>query len=341
MTSKNVSLNNLNKALFKGLLDDVNINEVVINKFGEILIEKNGAWEIGTEEQCSSVTKDNLSRWANAVASNSNQKLNESNPILSTTLDNGCRVQIVIPPACDDAQFSVTIRKPSNNVLTLEDFKKQGMFDAVAFNEDFDETDFELKRKLDDKDFIGFFKLAVRSGKYNIAAAGATGSGKTTFMKALLLEIDEEERLLTIEDVRELFNDKHNNQVNLLYPANGSEILNPTTLLKSSLRMKPDRIILAELRGGEAFDYISVISSGHGGSLVSLHAGSYKETIRRLVTMTLQSETGGRIPYQSVVEMITDAIDIVVVIEAHKGKRAIKSIFWKDYNAVTECLNSK
>ena len=131
---------------------------------------------------------------------------------------------------------------------------------------------------------MGFFRIAVESGLYNLAIAGATGSGKTTFMKACVNEIPEHERLITIEDVRELFSDKHDNIVNLLYPSEAKtteKSVTPARLLKSCLRMKPDRILLAELRAGEAFDYINAISKRTRCSITSLHAGTKDEVIRQ------------------------------------------------------------
>lgn len=334
---ENISLKIHTEALFGDLFENKEITEIVINKFGQIFYEDSTGFHIGTDEECARVTQANCERFANAVATSCSQQLDEQNPILGTTLPSDERIQIVIPPSVDKNQFSITIRKPMSKSLTLEQYQESGFFSEIVIGEHIPQIDFDLATMLDKKDYLGFFRLAVASGLKNIAIAGATGSGKTTFMKACFNEIPEWERLITIEDVRELFSDKHDNIVNLLYPSEAtpdSKNVTPARLLKSCLRMKPDRILLAELRAGEAFDYINAISSGHGGSITSLHAGSKDEVIRRLTLMTLQNETGSRLPYDTAKSIIEDTIDIIVHIGKIKGQRRITSLYWKDYEKV-------
>lgn len=339
---ENVSLKQYTKALFGDLFDNKAITEIVINRIGEIFYEDDKGFHIGTPEECKQVTKDNCEKFANAVATFCGQKLSESKPILGTTLPSDERIQIVIPPSVDKNQFSITIRKPMSKSLTLEQYQESGFFDDIVIGEHYRPTDYQLAECLSKKDYLGFFRIAVESGLYNLAIAGATGSGKTTFMKACVNEIPEHERLITIEDVRELFSDKHDNIVNLLYPSEATtseKSVTPARLLKSCLRMKPDRILLAELRAGEAFDYINAISSGHGGSITSLHAGTKDEVIRRLTLMTLQNETGSRLPYDTAKSIIEDTIDIIVHIGKINGQRRITSLYWKDYEKVNASLS--
>ncbi|MDH2998062.1 P-type DNA transfer ATPase VirB11 [Pasteurellaceae bacterium LFhippo2] len=339
--TENRSLKNYTKNLFGDLFDRKEITEIVINKFGEIFYEDDKGFHIGTAEECARVTKENCERFANAIAGSCDQDLNEKNPILGTTLPTDERIQIVIPPSIDRNQFSITIRKPMSKSLTLEQYEASGFFSEIVIGDHFHQMDYDLANALNEKDYLKFFRLAVESGLKNIAIAGATGSGKTTFMKACFNEIPEHERLITIEDVRELFSDKHDNIVNLLYPSEATTNENsvtPARLLKSCLRMKPDRILLAELRAGEAFDYINAISSGHGGSITSLHAGSKDEVIRRLTLMTLQNETGSRLPYDTAKSIIEDTIDIIVHIGKINGQRRITSLYWKDYEKVNQHL---
>lgn len=338
---ENISLKIHIDRLFGDLFSNKEITEIVINKVGEIYVEDSKGFHIGSPEDCERVTKANCEAFVNAVATACSQQLNESNPILGTTLPTNERIQIVIPPSVDSNQFSITIRKPMSRSLTLEQYQASGFFDDIVIGEHYRPTDYELAKCLTNKDYLGFFRIAVSSGLYNIAIAGATGSGKTTFMKACFNEIPEYERLITIEDVRELFSDKHNNIVNLLYPSEATttaKSVTPARLLKSCLRMKPDRILLAELRAGEAFDYINAISSGHGGSITSLHAGSKDEVIRRLTLMTLQNETGSRLPYDTAKSIIEDTIDIIVHIGKVNGQRRITSLYWKDYEKVQKHL---
>lgn len=342
MINVNVSLKKHISNLFGDLLEKEEITEIAINSFGEIFYENHLGWQKGTQEQNSRVTKSHCESFANALASQVNQKFDSSNPILGATLPSDERVQIVQFPACDPSQFSITIRKPSKFSLELTKFKEDGFFDEVTIDDNISELDFKLFNLIEKKDFMSFCELAVSSGKKNLAIAGATGSGKTTFMKSLIMKIPSHERLITIEDVRELFLDNHYNFVNLLYPSEQNEHsrVRPDVALKSCLRMKPDRIILAEIRGGEAFDYINAISSGHGGSLTSLHAGDINQAIRRLTLMFLQNKTGSQLPYETAESIIKETIDVIITIGRKNGKRFISALHWKDYDKVKQSIDS-
>lgn len=318
--------------LFGELMTLPDITEIAINKIGLIFFEDSKGWQKGTPEQCARVTQEAIDDYIRVLGNFVSQRFDTSNPILSATMPTGERVEVVMPPACDIGQRLITIRRPSSREITLEMFRDSGFFSEIIVGDDVNQTDLKLAQCLLDGDYYNFFLLAVLSGEKNIAVAGATGSGKTTFMKALINLIDIDERLISIEDVRELISGRHENFLHLLYPSSGQGTITPAKLLKSCLRMKPDRIFLAELRGGETFDYINVISSGHGGSITSLHAGSYNEVIRRLTLMSMQNEVGSKLPYETTKSIIEDTIDIVVHIRNHGGKRRISSINWKDFN---------
>lgn len=337
----NISLKNHIDKLLGDLLDNPEITEIAINRFGEILYEDKEGWKVGTAEQNSRITKDNCEAFSNALASDANQQFNSGNPILGTTLPTDERIQIIIPPAVDSSQYSITIRKPSTFNLDLKTFKDAGFFNEILIENDISSLDVDLCTLMQKGDYMGFCKLAVSSGKKNLVIAGATGSGKTTFMKSLINEIPLSERLITVEDVRELFL-KHPNHVNLLYPSEQKENtkITPATAVRSCLRMKPDRIILAELRGGEAFDYINAISSGHGGSITSLHAGTIEQAIRRLTLMILQNKTGSQLPYDTAQSIVEDTIDIFMTIGKVNGKRAVTALHWADYEKTKSSLNA-
>lgn len=330
---ENISLNLHIKNLFGDLISRKDITEIVINKFGEIWIEDEQGFLQGTKEQCERITKANCEAFTNALASATNQQHNTKNPILGATLPSGERVQIITPPACDENQYSITIRKPSSFELSIGEFKKNGYFDEIVIGEQVSDYDVKQCKLLDEKRYDEFLTNAVATGHYNMVIAGATGSGKTTLMKALTNYIPSSERLLTIEDVRELYL-SHPNMVNMLYPSENTGTVTATILLKSSLRMKPNRILLAELRGGEAFDYLNVISSGHGGSITSVHAGNKEETLQRLTLMTLQNPTGATLPYSTVRQLIEDTIDIVVHVGRINGRRCITQIYWNNYEQI-------
>jgi type IV secretion system protein VirB11 len=233
--------------------------------------------------------------------------------VLSATLPDGERIQIVRPPACEQETVSVTICKPS--LWTLDDLAQQGLFDRIQRRTGdltADERDLQALHKAGR--YLEFLRLAVRTGKV-VLVVGETGSGKTTFMKALVQEIPFFLRLITIEDVPELILPNHPNHIHLFYPSEAKEEENaPVTaasLLRSCLRMRPDRILLPDLRGGEAFDFLNVAAVG-AGSITSYHAGSVELAFERLAWMVLQNRQGRRLPYAVIRQLLYRVVDIVV-----------------------------
>ena len=296
-------------------LDDQDITEIAINRPHEIWIEKHSHW------QCFDVpdlSYDRLMSMATSVAAFTNNNISITTPVLSAVLPKGERIQFVIPPACEDGTISLTIRKPSFASRSLSDYAKDGFFDFVApmpeglMQEGLSPIDKHLL-ELWGTDIQAFLELAVTSEK-NIVIAGGTGSGKTTFMKALMEVIPRDQRIITIEDVPELFLPNHLNSVHLFYPSEAlpDDPVTSAKLLKSCLRMKPDRIMLAELRGGETFDFINVNASGHGGSITSCHANSPVLAFERLAMMTMQNPQGRALPYEVIKRLLYQVIDIVI-----------------------------
>ncbi len=213
----------------------------------------------------------------------------------------------------------------------MSDHVHSGLFEKLTGNlKEISSIDRELLDLYYSHRYEEFLAKSVESAK-NIIIAGETGSGKTTFMKTLIDYIPKEQRIITIEDVEEIKFYEHENFVQLFYPseAKSTDFLNSATLLKSCLRMKPDRILLAELRGAETYDFINVLSSGHSGSITSCHAGSPEETFTRLALMTLQNPQGQCVPFEIIQKTLKDLIDIVVHIHAHDGKRRISGIYFK------------
>ena len=212
-------------------------------------------------------------------------------------------MQIVIPNATKENHISITIRKPSKVRYTIDDYINNGSIDAKMANE---------------------LKIAIENGK-NIIICGETGSGKTTFMKTLIDFIPLDERIITIEDVEEIKFWDHKNFVQLFYPseAKSDSLVNATTLLKSCLRMKPSRILLAEVRGGETYDFLNVISSGHNGSMTSCHAGSVKSAIDRLVMMSMQNTQAQVLGKDMLLDIVSNTIDYIVVFKRLGKKRQV------------------
>jgi type IV secretion system protein VirB11 len=233
----------------------------------------------------------------------------------------------VIPPACDAGKTSITIRLPAKKNFTLQSYEESGFFKQILEGEpEISEHDKELLELRAQRNYAEFFKKSVLYKK-NVVVAGATGSGKTTFMKSLVGHIPFEERLVTIEDARELFIEQPN-VVHLLYSKGGQSASNVTakTCMEACLRMKPDRIILAELRGDEAFYFIRNCASGHPGSITSCHAGSTSQTWDQLALMVKASNEGSGLEFAVIKRLLMLTIDVVVHIKAHAGRRYITGI---------------
>lgn len=348
MTANNVkagTLLYLYNTIFGVLLSDPLITELAVNRPGEIFYERNGRWEV---LDCPELTYETLEAFVTNVATFNSQTFEPKNqPILSAVLPNGERLQAVAPPACPEGRLSITIRRPSFDVRRLEGYEKNGFFNEVRIPGDKSPEAMELAslaKSFNDATWIRshnpeecgrnrhqFIKRAVQLGK-NIVVAGETGSGKTTFMKALMQEIPTSERIITIEDVPELLYGlpDHRNQVNLLYPSEGTGNLNAATLMKSCLRMKPDRILIAELRGGETYDWLNACLSGHGGSITSCHSGSCAGVFDYLALKVLQSEAGSKLPTHVIKELLRLVIDVVIHIHNDHGHRFITEIFYNE-----------
>ncbi len=294
-------------------LDDPDITEICVNRPNEVFCERKGKWE---RHEVVELTGRHLLSLATATAKFMSNDVSDIRPVLSAILPKGERIQIVQPPACEHETVSVTIRKPSYAVRLLEDYESQGFFSRIRpITNTLSADEKELQSLKENGRTMDFLRRAVQLKKV-IVVAGETGSGKTTFMKGLMQAISSKERLITIEDVPELFLPNHPNHVHLFYPSEAKEEENaPVTaasLLKSCLRMKPDRILLAELRGGETFDFINVAASGHGGSITSCHAGSAELTFERLALMILQNRQGRMLPYEVIRKLLYLVVDVVL-----------------------------
>ncbi|AYM09112.1 P-type DNA transfer ATPase VirB11 [Agrobacterium tumefaciens] len=309
-------------------LRDAAIYEVIINGPGEVLTEGAGGWK---SHKVPDLTYDRLIRLARAIASFSDQAIDETRPILSATLPDEERIQIVIPPATTRGTVSVTIRKPSSVSLTLEDLEKNGMFDDVARP---DERSRQPHRRLSELYRAGahreFLREAVLARK-NIIISGATGSGKTTLAKALIRHIPDTERIISIEDTPELVIPQPNH-VRLIYSkgGQGTARIGAGDLLESCLRMRPDRILLQELRDGTAFYYIRNVNSGHPGSITTVHADSTRLAFEQLTLLVKESEGGGDLERQDIREMLMIAIDIVVQCKRIAGRFQVTEIYFRD-----------
>lgn len=276
-------------------LEDESITEVMINGTQSIFLERDGRI-LQSEKRFASRRK--LEDVIQQIVSETNRMVNESTPIVDTRLSDGSRVNVVLYPIALNGPI-VTIRKFTKEIITLERLQTLGSVD---------------------KDIISFLKILIKS-KYNIFISGGTGSGKTTFLNALSQYIPNDERVITIEDNAELKLAGIPNLVSLeARTANveGKGEISIRDLIKTALRMRPDRIIVGEVRGKEAIDMLQAMNTGHDGSLSTGHANSPGDMISRLETMVLM---GMDLPLPAIQRQIASGLDILI----HLGRLRDKS----------------
>jgi len=323
-----VSALELTLRALRPLLEQSEITELCINRPGEVFIETGSGW---CREALPFADFEWCRRLAKLVANFTRQRIDESSPLLSASLPSGERIQIVIPPATTVGAVAITIRRPSDEVWSLAQLAQRGSLRAAQRADSrYDAAEVELLRLLADGEHEAFIRLAVKSRK-NILVSGPTGSGKTTWTKALIREIPREERLVTIEDAQELILDHHANHVRLFYSKDdqGLARVSPKQLLESCLRMKPDRILLAELRAEEAFDYLRNVNSGHPGSITSVHAASAELAFEQLVLLVKQSQGGRELARRDIKSLLYLLVDVVIQCGVERHDRFVKEIWYQ------------
>ncbi|MFP1133128.1 P-type DNA transfer ATPase VirB11 [Asticcacaulis sp. W401b] len=306
------------------------VTELVINRPGEVLYEQGPVWQRASIPE---LTLDRLNALTRAIATCSEQEISPRHPILSATLPDGQRVQIIVPPAVEAGQISLTIRLPGSTIRTLEDYQSEGAFDRFRWA--VPETDGgrlspaerELLSLLSSRDLKGFLLAAV-GARCNLAIVGDTGSGKTTLMKTVCQHIPVEDRIVTIEDVREIDLPAHQNKVHLLYSrgGQGTARVTPGDLIASNMRMRPDRVLLAELRGSEAFDYLKLLTTGHSGSVTSYHAESCALAVERYVLMAREHPDAAIFDAGGLRRLVSLTLDVIVHMRSQVVRRADGSL---------------
>lgn len=277
------------------ILNDESITEVMINGPDNVFIEKNGKL-IKSDQKIESENK--LRDIIQNIVGRAGREVNDANPICDTRLPDGSRVNVVLPPISLVGPV-VTIRKFSKKPMTIEKLIEYGSLTP------------DIAKKLE---------VLVKS-KYNIFVSGGTGSGKTTFLNALSNYIPKDERIITIEDSAELQITGIKNLVSLeTRNANSAGVGQITIrdLIKSSLRMRPERIVVGEVRGAEALDMLQAMNTGHDGSLSTGHANSTQDMLSRLETMVLQGAEG--LPLDAIRSQIASAVDIIIHLSRLRDK---------------------
>lgn len=309
-------------APFAEILARPDVTDIYVNRPGEIWAETlGGAIE---HHEIPGLDRGVLARLAGQIAAYTHQGVNREHPVLSATLPGGERVQIVIPPATRQ-DIALAIRKHVSSDLALSDYVASGAFENVRVDaEHHEDLGSRLRVFQEAGDFAGLLAAAVK-GRQNLLVSGGTSTGKTTFLNALIREIPADERLIFIEDTPELLM-WHSNAVGLLAArsALGEAAVTAEDLLNASLRMRPDRIIVGELRGPEAFTFLRAVNTGHPGSMTTVHADSPERAIEQIALLVLQG--GTRLGRDDVLHYVRSTIDVFVQLSRVGGRRSISEI---------------
>lgn len=319
-----VYLRSINAILSKEGIAEISINkpnEAWVEKFGEMYRVELPGYDLKY-----------LKSLSRLIAQSTDQKISEEQPLLSATLPSGYRVQIVFPPACENNTVVMSIRKKSDVVWTLDDYEKMGAFENTKIVKSVDDSVIILSKLLKAGMIKQFLHKAILSKK-NIIISGGTSTGKTTFANACMQAIPSVERLISVEDAKEIDLSGHPNRVSLIASKGGQSRANVSTqdLIEACLRLRPDRIIVGELRGSEAFSFLRAINTGHPGSISTLHADTPEMAIQQMKLMVMQAGLG--MPPDDVLNYIRNVVDIIVQLKrGDKGKRYISEIYFRDFD---------
>lgn len=293
--------------ILQNLIEDETITEIMINGTQNIFIEREGQILLSDKRF---ISKKKLEDVIQQIVAETNRIVNEATPIVDTRLSDGSRVNVVLYPIALNGPI-VTIRKFPKESITLEKLRQ---WEAV------------------NQEIISFLQILIQS-KYNIFISGGTGTGKTTFLNALSQYIPKDERVITIEDNAELQIKELPNLVSLearMANVEGVGEISIRDLIKTALRMRPDRIIVGEVRGAEVIDMLQAMNTGHDGSLSTGHANSSKDMITRLETMVLM---GMDLPLPAIQRQIASGVDILI----HLGRFRDKSRKLVSIEEITGC----
>jgi len=292
------------------LIRDDSVSEIMVNGSSRVFIERAGVLQ---EVPDLTLSEKSLMVAVKNIARRLGDDISEQKPILDSRLPDGSRVAAVIPP-CSIHGVTLTIRKFNTRHFTVEDLVRIGSLDALIAE--------RLKTYVE--------------GRQNILISGGTGTGKTTLLNALSRFIPDEDRILLIEDTSEIQLEKPNLvRFEARQAQPGLAAVTIRDLLKASLRHRPDRIILGEIRGGEAFDLLQLLNTGHSGTLSTVHASSAAQALSRFTSCVLQS--GVELPYHAIKTNIADSLNVVIQIERRPGRRYVSEVLEiHAYNSETD-----
>jgi len=306
------------------------VNEISINQPKEAWIEVFGNMQ---RHDVPELDVEHLKSLARLIAQSTEQKISEEMPLLSATLPaEGYRIQVVFPPACEVGNVVMSIRKQTVLDFDLDQYEALGAFQQTIVRRGINDTDVKLRQLLDSGSVKEFIKFAILAHK-NIVISGGTSTGKTTFFNAALKVIPSHERIITCEDAREIMLPHLPNHVHLVASKGGQGRAKVTMqdLIEACLRLRPDRIMLGELRGAEAFSFVRAINTGHPGSISTLHADTPALAIEQLILMVMQAGLG--LNREQIKNYVENVINVIIQLKRGEGgHRFVSEIYFKESN---------
>lgn len=293
-------------------LDDPATEELCINRPGEIFIRQRGVFR-SEPVALDYVDLEDIATLAGALRK---QDVGPRNPLCATELPGGERLQICLPPAVPEGTISLTIRKPGGSVAPIQAVAgryQTGRWNKWADRKDAEKRDFAKLLALYDEGNLEAFLSKCVQARLTMLMCGATGSGKTTMSKTLIGSIPENERIITIEDTLELVIPQPNH-VRLLYSKDGigQSRVTAESLLQASLRMRPDRVLLQELRDDATWTYVNEVVSGHPGSITTIHGKNPEDAFKKLFALAKGSAQGGKWDDRTLMDFLAGAVDVIV-----------------------------
>lgn len=311
----------------KDFFADPKVSEISINKPGEVWVEIGGDM---ARRDIPELDLDHLKSLGRLVAQSTEQKISEETPLLSATLPEGYRIQVVFPPACETGTIAMSIRKQTILDLDLEQYEAIGAFQNTVVRKQANPVDKKLRELLDAGAVKEFIRLAVLAKK-NIIISGGTSTGKTTFFNAVLKTVPSTERVITCEDAREIMIPHLPNHVHLIASKGGQgrAQISMQDLIEACLRLRPDRLMLGELRGKEAFSFMRAVNTGHPGSISTLHADTPELAIEQLILMIMQAGLG--ITREQIKNYVESVINVIIQLKrGERGMRYVSEIYFKE-----------
>lgn len=311
----------------KPFFEQSQVSEISINRPGEIWVEVGGDM---TRHAVPELDLEHLKSLGRLVAQSTEQKISEENPLLSATLPEGFRIQVVFPPACEPNTAVMSIRKQTILNLDLEQYEAIGAFQNTVVRKEANPVDKKLRELLNAGAVKEFIIQAILAKK-NIIISGGTSTGKTTFFNAALKVIPVTERVITCEDAREIQIPHLPNHVHLIASKGGQGRAQVTMqdLIEACLRLRPDRLMLGELRGKEAFSFMRAVNTGHPGSISTLHADTPELAIEQLILMIMQAGLG--ITREQIKSYVENVINVIIQLKrGPRGMRYVSEIYFKE-----------